>query len=118
MLLPGSHSGNDGEDGEQVPEWVSVFQQFWEHKIHHPSKSAKEEQWREERPTMQRTVCLRCNRWVDQHIMSLAKLKIPDLVTFRQIRWLLKGDHSSCGYYELYNYDNSKAYQYQMCFQW
>ena len=56
MLLPGAHGTNDGEDGEDVPEWVSIFQQYWEDKKHHTSKSLQEEQKREERRTMQRTI--------------------------------------------------------------
>jgi hypothetical protein len=56
MLLPGTHSTNDGEGGEDVPESVSIFQQYWEHKKSHPSKSMQEEQKREERCTMQHTI--------------------------------------------------------------
>ena len=56
MLLPGAHSATDGEDGEDIPEWVSIFQKYWEHKKSHPSKSVVEEQKREERRTMQRTI--------------------------------------------------------------
>ncbi len=56
MLLPGAHSVGDGTHGENIPEWVAIFQQYWEHKKSHPSKSAQEEQQREERRTMQRTI--------------------------------------------------------------
>ncbi len=35
---------------------VSLFQQFWEHKKSHPSKSVQQEQRREERRTMQRMI--------------------------------------------------------------
>jgi hypothetical protein len=56
MLLPGAHGTNDGEDGEDVPEWVSIFQQYWEDKKHHTSKSVQEEQKWEEWHAMQRTI--------------------------------------------------------------
>jgi hypothetical protein len=56
VLRPGAHSTTDGEDGEDVPEWVPIFQKYWEHKKHNPSKSAQEEQKLEEPRTMQRTI--------------------------------------------------------------
>jgi hypothetical protein len=56
MSLPGAHSDGDGDLGESIPEWVAIFKQFWEFKKSHPSKSAQEEQRREVRRTMQRTI--------------------------------------------------------------
>ncbi len=54
--LPGAHSDGDAVNGENIPEWVAIFQQFFEYKKSHPSKSVQEEQRREERRTMQRTI--------------------------------------------------------------
>jgi hypothetical protein len=56
MTLPGAHSAGDSADGEDLPEWVSIFQRYWEYKKSHPSKTALEEQKREARRTMQRTI--------------------------------------------------------------
>ncbi len=44
LMLPGAHGGNIGYEGENILEWVSIFNQYWEGKKHHPSKSAQEEQ--------------------------------------------------------------------------
>ncbi len=54
--MPGAHSNGDVVNGENIPEWVSIFQQFWEHKKSHPSKSVQEEQRCEEHRMMQRTI--------------------------------------------------------------
>ncbi len=48
LMLPGAHSNDMGNEGENVLEWVSIFHHFWEEKKHHPSKTAKEEQKCEE----------------------------------------------------------------------
>jgi len=56
MSLPGLHNTSNGDDDENLPEWVSIFQRYWEYKKSHPSKSAQEEQKREIRRTMQRTI--------------------------------------------------------------
>jgi hypothetical protein len=56
MMLPGAHSAGDSADGEDLPQWVSIFQRYWEYKKSHPSKTALEEQKREVGRTMQRTI--------------------------------------------------------------
>jgi len=56
MMLPGAHSAGDSADGEYLPEWVSIFQRYWEYKKSHPSKTALEEQKWEVHCTMQRTI--------------------------------------------------------------
>jgi len=56
MTLPGAHSAGDSADGEDLPEWVSIFQRYWEYKKSHPSKTVLEEQKQEVRCTMQRTI--------------------------------------------------------------
>ncbi len=47
QMLPGAHNGNIGSEGENILEWVSIFNQFRDKKKHHPSKSAKEEKQHE-----------------------------------------------------------------------
>ncbi len=54
--MPGTHSSGIAEDGENIPEWVTIFQQFWEYKKNLPSKTAQEEQRREEHRTMLRSI--------------------------------------------------------------
>jgi hypothetical protein len=56
MMLPGAHSAGDSADGDYLPEWVSIFQRYWEYKKSHPSKTALEEQKWEVHCTMQRTI--------------------------------------------------------------
>ncbi len=56
LQLPGAHSNGIGEEGENVPEWVSIFHQFHEMKKSNPSKASVEETKRTERRTMQRSI--------------------------------------------------------------
>jgi hypothetical protein len=44
LTIPGAHSSGVAEDEENIPEWVTIFQQFWEYKKNFPSKTAQKEQ--------------------------------------------------------------------------
>ncbi len=40
LMIPGAHSSGIAEDGENIPEWITIFQHFWEYKKNFPSKTA------------------------------------------------------------------------------
>jgi hypothetical protein len=56
LMLPGAHSSNIGNEVEGIPEWMSILNEFWEEKKHHPLKSVQEEQKCEERHAMQMSI--------------------------------------------------------------